>query len=73
MKRTLEQTLEFMRQHPWNWYYVCNDAWGGVGTKDWEEYSVRRERLDYIGSDICTMNIHNFWVGIDKYDFDGVD
>ena len=74
MKRNFEETLEFMRTHPWNWYYVCNGAWGKkAGTKNWEEYADRREKLDYIGSDICTMNIPDWWKDIETYDFTGVD
>lgn len=71
----LNEILDLMQHSPWNWYYVCDSAsWDDtLGTKNWEEYRVRRERLDYIGSDICTMNVPSFWIGIDKYDFTGVD
>ena len=64
----LEDTLELMRHHPWNYYYTAP-----AGAEGYEEYRERRERLDEIGSMINTMSIPQFWVGIGQYDFTYVD
>lgn len=66
---TLDEILHKMRTTPWNWYYVCD----GNDPSSWEKYRVRREELDYIGSDINTMGVPVWWVGVDTYDFSGVD
>lgn len=65
---TFEETLEFMRHHPWNFYYTAPK-----GTKDWAAYRERRERLDEIGSMINTVPIPSGWVGIDRYDYEDTD
>lgn len=65
---TFEETLEFMRHHPWNFYYTAPK-----GTKDWAAYRERRERLDEIGSMINTVPIPSGWVGIDRYDYEATD
>ncbi len=66
---TYDEILQKMKTTPWNWYYVC----GGNDPDSWEKYRVRREELDYIGSDINTMGLPAWWVGVDTYDFSGVD
>ena len=66
----LKQALEFMQHHPWNYYYVGDVANNPEETR---EYRVRREKLDWIGSDICTMGFPSWWTGIDTYDFTGLD
>ena len=76
---TKQETLELMRHSAWNWYYVCKAKSYSTGDKDpeheesWAKYRVRRERLDEIGSYINTMGFPSFWVGIDTYDFSGLD
>jgi hypothetical protein len=66
---TYDEILQKMKTTPWNWYYVG----GGNDPDSWEKYRVRREELDYIGSDINTMGLPAWCVGVDTYDFSGVD
>ena len=73
----LQEILEFMRHHPWNFYYV-GAAWGAwSGTQEQEDvalkYDDRREKIDYVGSYINTVPMPGWWVGIDKYDFTRFD
>ncbi len=65
---SLNEALEFMRHHPWNFYYTAPK-----GTRDWAAYRERRERLDEIGSMINTIGLPSGWVGIDKYDYGDTD
>jgi len=62
-----------MRHSPWNWYYVCTAPTSPDHEQSWAEYDYRREKLDYIGSDICSVNMPVWWVGIGKYDFTELD
>ncbi len=82
---TFEETLEFMRHHPWNFYYVdpapedinpgsdyvCMG--GGTSPRPQKEYRLRRERIDEIGSMINIMEIPSGWVGIGQYNFEHTD
>ena len=64
----LPEILDIMRHTPWNFYSVCDGNFTHI-----EEYKVRRERLDEIGSMICSVGVPGFWVDMDTYDFTGVD
>ncbi len=64
----LDDALDFMKHHPWNFYYTAP-----VGAEGYEEYRERRIKLDEIGSMINTMPVPQFWVGINQYDFKYVD
>ena len=68
-----EEILSLMKTSPWNYYYVCDGKPNPNYEKSWEEYRVRREKLDYIGSDISTMLMPAWWIGIDEYDFTEFD
>jgi len=56
-----QSTLEYMRHTPWNWYYVCDWDYMCPGItqeeheKSFEEYCIRHEKLDEIGSTICSL------------------
>lgn len=70
---TLADTLEYMRHHPWNFYYVgAGDNWGNDSRMK-DVYRNRREQIDYIGSMINTVPFPAFWMGVDSYSFDGID
>ena len=69
----LDEILDLMKRVPWNFYYVSTGMWGSVDGESYDEYSIRREKLDYIGSTINTVPFPVWWVGIDKYDFTHVD
>lgn len=64
----INQILKLMRYTPWNFYPVCDGNYTHI-----KEYAERREKLDYIGSFICSVGIPGFWTGIGTYDFSGVD
>ncbi|MGI6691791.1 MAG: hypothetical protein ACOX63_13265 [Christensenellales bacterium] len=69
-----QETLDFMRHHPWNFYYVYDSKdKDDPNGESWGWYRERREQIDYIGSMINTVGIEKYWVGIDTYDFTSLD
>ena len=77
----LEETLDYMRHHPWNFYYVGTSL-NEIGPTCYcscldslrDEYRCRREKLDYIGSMINTVPLPcSFWPAIGTYDFTDID
>ena len=76
----LNEILHFMRHHPWNWYYVydheysCENLTPQEREASWEKYRVRYEKLDEIGSHICSVLMPpKWWCGIEQYDFSLID
>ena len=75
----IEQILDLMRHTPWNWYYVCDWEYfcPGITPEKYREsfalYASRQEKLDAIGSDICSLLMPWWWTGIDTYDFTRID
>ena len=75
----MQETLEFMRHTPWNWYYVADWKYfrPNITQEEYEEsfrlYAPRQAKLDTIGSPICSVLMPWWWMGIDEYDFTQFD
>ena len=75
----LTNILDIMQKTPWNWYYVCDWEYfhPGITPEEKEatylEYAKRQEKLDAIGSNICSILMPFWWTGIDTYDFTEFD
>ncbi|MBQ7565693.1 MAG: hypothetical protein IJT18_01115 [Oscillospiraceae bacterium] len=70
----LRDILREMQHTPWNFYYVCEPEDDPLHEASWEMYRVRREKLDEIGSDICTILLPvGWWRAVEDYDFSRVD
>lgn len=75
----IHEIRELMAHTPWNWYYVCDWEYfcPGISQQDYEAsfapYAQRQEKLDKIGSNICSILMPWWWVGIDTYDFTQFD
>ena len=71
--------LEYMKHTPWNWYYVCDwkymtpDISPEEHQESFQKYGARYEKLDEIGSSICSLLMPFWWMGIDEYDFTELD
>ncbi|MGI6691792.1 MAG: hypothetical protein ACOX63_13270 [Christensenellales bacterium] len=83
---TCSEILEFMRHHPWNFYYVdpaptgtnYGSGYRGImgirfSDKPKDDYHRRRERLDEIGSMINVVEVPSGWIGINEYNFEMLD
>ncbi len=67
--KDINEIIEFMRYHPWSFYYV-GGSWGQNAKEEiWKAHDDRLLKIDYIGSHIITVPMPGWWNGIDTYDF----